>query len=174
MTREFQRLAPVVAALTLLVNGARADDEPFGQPRPGPVEAAPDTSVPTDRSRLEDALFGGDEDGDAEGAAIPDAPSPTPRIDPSDTGFDPLSIGGQLYLRLNTAFTDRGRLGEQMISMPNLVDVYLDARPEERVRGFIQGRLRFDPTVIDGSRNLFGQETRQASVLLDVDRKSVV
>jgi len=60
---------------------------------------------------------------------------------------DPLKIGGQLYLRAQTTGA-RGQVpGNWSFSAPSLLDVYLDARPNDRVRGFVQGRMVFDPTL---------------------------
>ena len=37
--------------------------------------------------------------------------------------------------------------GSTAFSAPMLVDGYLDARPTDRLRGFVLGRLTFDPTL---------------------------
>jgi hypothetical protein len=62
---------------------------------------------------------------------------------------NPLQIGGQLYLRSQSS----AQQGDDAwtLSSPSLLDVYLDARPNPRVRGFIQGRMSFDPTAAPGS-----------------------
>ncbi len=60
---------------------------------------------------------------------------------------DPLKIGGQLYLRAQTTGA-RGQVpGNWSFSSPSLLDVYMDARPNDRVRGFVLGRMVFDPTL---------------------------
>jgi hypothetical protein len=42
----------------------------------------------------------------------------------------------------------RGQVpGNWSFSSPSLLDVYLDARPNDRVRGFVLGRMVFDPTL---------------------------
>lgn len=107
--------------------------------------------------------------------AAPESPTAPPEDDPFAAieskpiviQEDPLTIGGQLYLRLATTINDRGSAGSQRLSMPNLLDVYLDARPEERVRGFVSGRLTFDPTVSSDTTNLLGQSADVTTVLLD-------
>jgi hypothetical protein len=71
------------------------------------------------------------------------------------------------YLRLAVSVVDQGHFLEQRLSMPNLVDLYLDARPDERVRAYVSGRLRFDPTVGSGDTNALGQPVEMTSVLLD-------
>jgi hypothetical protein len=60
---------------------------------------------------------------------------------------DPLKLGGQLYLRAQTTGSRGQELGNWSFSAPSLLDVYLDARPNDRVRGFVLGRMTFDPTL---------------------------
>ena len=67
---------------------------------------------------------------------------------------NPLQIGGQLYLRAQTtAFPGAHRPGRAAGSAPSLLDVYLDARPNPRVRAFVLGRMSFDPTRAPQSAN---------------------
>jgi hypothetical protein len=60
---------------------------------------------------------------------------------------DPLKMGGQLYLRAQTTATRGQAPGDWSFSSPSLLDVYMDARPNDRVRGFALGRMVFDPTL---------------------------
>jgi len=60
---------------------------------------------------------------------------------------DPLRIGGQLYLRAQTTGAQGQSPSDWSFSSPSLLDVYLDARPNDRVRGFVLGRMVFDPTL---------------------------
>ena len=59
---------------------------------------------------------------------------------------DSLKIGGQLYWRV----TSSGKQGQNpqnwSLSAPALLDVFMDARPNERVRAFALGRMSYDPT----------------------------
>ncbi len=83
-------------------------------------------------------------------------------------------IGGQVYLRLdlNTApyrynVDDEGEIADdELFSSPNLADFYLDARPTDRLRAYVRGRFRYDPTVSDASR-VFGQALERDSITLD-------
>lgn len=60
---------------------------------------------------------------------------------------DPLRIGGQFYLRAQST-GQQGRSPQNWsFSSPSLLDAYLDARPNERVRGFVLGRMIYDPTL---------------------------
>ena len=58
--------------------------------------------------------------------------------------LDRLQVGGMLYMRYGATAYD-GDVADPVISMPNLLDLYVDGRPSDRVRGFVKGRLRFDP-----------------------------
>ncbi|HEX3597512.1 MAG TPA: hypothetical protein VHU80_20530 [Polyangiaceae bacterium] len=100
---------------------------------------------------------------------------------------DPLRIGGQLYLRAQTTGLAGQHPGNFSFSTPTLADVYFDARPNDRVRGFILGRMVYDPTLPTSSStvgattpsatggtsgsgslsSLFGQQSRTPNLFLD-------
>ena len=101
---------------------------------------------------------------------------------------DPLKIGGQVYWRVMST-GGQGQYPQNWgLSAPALLDVFMDARPNDRVRAFALGRMLYDPTLppngttsspasnvsagsVQGSdstsASLFGQQTRGPSVLLD-------
>jgi hypothetical protein len=58
--------------------------------------------------------------------------------------LDRLQIGGMLYMRYSATAYDRDDF-DPVTSMPNLLDLYVDGRPNDRIRGFVKGRLKFDP-----------------------------
>jgi hypothetical protein len=60
---------------------------------------------------------------------------------------DPLKIGGQFYLRGVVQANEGVSFGDTSFSAPTLVDGYFDARPTDRLRGMVVGRLSFDPTL---------------------------
>lgn len=158
--------ASLIGPLLLVTYGARAE-EPAPPPVESPTEAPPKSP--------EDEVFGAPAASEGEGGEAGDADDDMFGGDepPSAAGVfdnireDPLAIGGQLYLRLSTTIADRGSFGSQSLSMPNLLDLYLDARPEERVRGFVSGRLSFDPTISAGETDDFGQTRESTRVILD-------
>jgi hypothetical protein len=93
-------------------------------------------------------------------AAAADAPAASSRDDAllgsPDTGpqlsadvaqDNPLTIGGQLYLRTQSSALQHTYPDRWSLSSPNLLDTYFDARPNDRVRAFIRGRVSYDPTV---------------------------
>ena len=97
---------------------------------------------------------------------------------------DPLKIGGQLYWRVMSTAGQGQYPQNWSLSAPALLDVFMDARPNERVRAFALGRMFYDPTLPPNgttsstlagapqssdstSLNLFSQGTRGPNVLLD-------
>ena len=74
-------------------------------------------------------------------------PNAGPRLSQDTAPDDPLKIGGQLYLRSLAQSTQDQNVKDIRFSTPSLVDGYFDARPNDRVRGFVLGRLFFDPTL---------------------------
>jgi hypothetical protein len=91
--------------------------------------------------------------------------------------MDPLKIGGLLYLRSEMdASLMKDQNGNKTLqppdqyklTMPNLLNVYMDARPNDRVRGMVVGRLNFNPTIDPNKSPGFGQPpSPQTSALLD-------
>jgi hypothetical protein len=104
-------------------------------PEPGPavpLGAAPPTTSTNAGDKRDEAVLGTD--------SRPMFDSPLPPE-------DPLSIGGQLYLRAQTRSYEGRTLGDSAFNFPTLLDVFLDARPNDRVRGYVLGRMTYDPTV---------------------------
>ncbi|AKU92185.1 hypothetical protein [Vulgatibacter incomptus] len=52
-----------------------------------------------------------------------------------------LDVGGLLYLRMDYGAAEKGIAEGFPISNPNLLDLYLDARPTDRLRAFVRGRV---------------------------------
>ncbi|HVW24670.1 MAG TPA: hypothetical protein VHC69_04840 [Polyangiaceae bacterium] len=110
----------------------------------------------------------------------------TPMFTEEAAPSDPLRIGGQIYLRAQSTALRGQSPSFWSYSAPSLTDVYLDARPNDRVRGFVLGRMTYDPTLpssgelqatpvqgfggTSGSAplsSLFGQQTNVPHVVLD-------
>lgn len=143
----------VGAALTLLSMLVVAHPKPAEASEPPPDE---------------DSLFGGGEEGDEDPPIKPPAITDQRLLEFDDR----LQIGGQLYLRSFVSFTDGDEVEDHRISMPNIVELYLDGRPSDRIRGFVRGRLTWDPTITDDEdasplSAFAGQQTDQVSVVLD-------
>jgi hypothetical protein len=69
---------------------------------------------------------------------------------------DPLKLGGLVYLRASLGAREGQPPSQWALSSPNLLDLYGDARPNDRVRAFVLGRLAFDPTVNPGAAGALG------------------
>jgi hypothetical protein len=60
-----------------------------------------------------------------------------------------LALGGYLLMQPTLRITEDQPWRDDAMSSANLVDLYLDARPNERVRAYVRGRLLYDYTVQD-------------------------
>jgi hypothetical protein len=74
-------------------------------------------------------------------------PGAGPRLSDEVAPEDPLKIGGQIYLRGQVLAQQGQAARDYALSSPSLLDVYMDVRPNDRVRGFVLGRMFFDPTL---------------------------
>jgi hypothetical protein len=177
-TRTTLALAAALAALPALAQERPSEGDLFGSDTP---EARP---APADASRPDDnALFGDSteappateapattqQDRDAQALG---GPAATNAFDTEEAVEDPLKIGGRFYLRALTQANEGVSFGDTSFSSPMLVDGYFDARPTDRLRGFVLGRLTFDPTRREGSGSLLPSGTSSATtaaprVLLD-------
>jgi len=73
--------------------------------------------------------------------------SQAPMFNEEAAPSDPLQIGGQLYLRAQSTALDGQPPGDWSFNAPSLLDVYFDARPNDRVRAYVLGRMSFDSTL---------------------------
>jgi len=157
-----------VAALgTLAAAPARAQDRPnekdmFGaaEPAASPDGGAPAPAAPPPRSAASSPAPpaaatavaapppGSGDTSDRDSSLLGGADTPQ-HLSDYIAPDNPLQIGGQLYLRAQSS----GKQGSDAWSLtaPSLLDVYLDARPNPRVRAFVLGRMSFDPTAPPGT-----------------------
>jgi hypothetical protein len=156
------RLVPLTAiALALAAAPARAQDKPadrpsdqdiFGKPgeskpaetKPEETPAPPPTPAEPAGPASAPAASGDSRDQDVLGER--DAAT---RFSQDVAPEDPLKIGGMFYLRAQSSALQDQSAKDWTLSTPSLLDVYLDARPNDRVRGFVLGRMLFDPTLAD-------------------------
>jgi hypothetical protein len=156
-----------LGALPALAADRPSEDELFGapaqeksaEPKAEPQKAAEGADRPS-----ESALFGAPEP--AEKPAPAKAKEESPReVLPED----PLKIGGQFYMRAYSVTSAEAAPKDWAFTAPTLVDAYLDARPNERVRGFLLGCLAYDPTVPSNSASArsFYSAAQQLTLGLD-------
>ncbi len=138
-----------LALPTLAAAQQRDESAMFGGDEP--VDAGmPPPGLPAPLS-AEDAMFGKDtpapKELDSRDAEQLTGPAGTNQFDTGEQTVDPLQIGGTLYMRyqanvlLNKPFEQTG------FAAPSLLDVFLDARPSDRVRAFGLARMQYDPTL---------------------------
>ena len=58
---------------------------------------------------------------------------------------NPLTIGGRFWLQASATGTEHTKFEDSQFHVPLLVDLYADARPTDRVRAQVLGRLQYDP-----------------------------
>jgi hypothetical protein len=102
-------------------------NQPTADPPPAAVNAT--EAVGTDRDRSVLGATGGPEH-------LSDYQAPE----------NPLQIGGQIYLRAQSSAFQGDAPDRWRLNAPSLLDAYLDARPNPRVRAFVLGRMSYNPT----------------------------
>ncbi|AKJ05842.1 hypothetical protein ATI61_110408 [Archangium gephyra] len=165
-TRTTLALAAALATLPALAQERPSEGDLFGGETPATQEASP---APADAPRPDESALFGDAPEAPPAAAAPesqdprpgdrdaqalDGPAATNAFDTEDAVEDPLKIGGRFYLRALSQGSEGVSFGNTSLSAPMLVDGYFDARPTDRLRGFVLGRLTFDPTRKEGSGSL--------------------
>ena len=162
--------AVLCALATALPTAAAAQDRPseaemFGEPAPtAPSDAGANPQAPQTAPNAPNAPSAPSQSASANGQPA-SAPSTTPmgestrdtQILGSDQATpmfteeaapdDPLKIGGQLYLRMQSTGSQGQRFQNFSFGSPSMLDVYMDARPNDRVRAFARGRMLYDPTL---------------------------
>jgi hypothetical protein len=129
-----------------------SEDQMFGTPAPEEPKPATEkrkSSPPGELPRpSEDAIFGSDQTAEAQQTSAKSSEVlPGQEPESQKAPEDPLRLGGQFYMVGGITSFDRTPVSEWTLSAPTLVDGYFDARPNDRVRGFILARLAYDPTV---------------------------
>lgn len=84
-----------------------------------------------------------------------------------DQAQDKLALGAFAFLRTQYAVLEEGAPETFRLSTPALVDVYLDGRPNDRVRGYVRGRLATDFSTPEGATDLAGEEIERTTARLD-------
>ncbi|HEX4404857.1 MAG TPA: hypothetical protein VH560_08520 [Polyangia bacterium] len=141
--------AALVAAPSRAQSGAAArpsEQDMFG----GGPAATPDAGAPATTpaappaAATESAATGVAAPADRDQSLLGAGPGGPEHLSDYQAPDNPLQIGGQLYLRAQSS----GQQGRDAwtLTSPNLLDVYLDARPNPRVRAYVLGRMSFDPT----------------------------
>jgi len=149
LTRRALLLAVALAGTPAAAQQRPAEEDVFAAP-PAPPQEAPKEAPAGDPRRPSDADLLG------KPAAAPGETSGRPAAEARLRSLlgetdNPLQIGGVLYLRAAVTAQEGTAPSRWPLSSPSLVDVYLDARPGDRVRGFGLVRTFYDPTLASPS-----------------------
>jgi hypothetical protein len=133
------------------------EDDMFKTPAAGARDATPPASFPDEKP--EKAVAGDKAIGERVGE-----PEMNRKLDEAQ---DKLAIGARMLLRMEYAARDEGEAGKFPLYAPNIFDLYLDGRPNDRVRAYAAGRLDYDYTARDGDLDAFGQPRESLRARLD-------
>ncbi len=115
----------------------------------------------------ESALFGPTETSST-APAQPSRPSAGRRLlSALNEKDDYLDIGGVAWFWMQASAREKAEFQHTPLSVPSFVDLYMDARPNDRVRAYIRGRLNYDPTVDESVVGLTGATRSKTRVRLD-------
>lgn len=147
---------PSAVLLSLLISSAALAEERLDE---SAMFGAPEVSATGMPSRAADAVP------DAEAALGMPERSTTDE----QSAENPLTIGGQFYLRSQVTANAHQPPGDWMLTSPMLADGWLDARPNSRVRGQLVARMSYDPTVPATAATSYTGSTRSGGpdVVLD-------
>ncbi len=126
--------------------GAPADEDDEAED-----EAEADGQPDTAEERREEELFGPDEEKTPQETEAEGASQTTLLEEQFEKRLEAraenvLDIGGGLFSQLQYSILEDGNPEEFPLSQPNFLDVYLDARPNRRLRVYADGRLTYTPT----------------------------
>lgn len=108
--------------------------------------AGASATAPASRTKADQRSVVEGSDG-ARDAQVLGPSEPNPMFTEEAAPEDPLKIGGQVYLRMQSTAAEGQRFQDYSFSSPSMLDVYMDARPNDRVRAFARGRMLYDPTL---------------------------
>ncbi|HEY2735238.1 MAG TPA: hypothetical protein VGI70_14680 [Polyangiales bacterium] len=176
---HFHDRSPLMAAMVsccLFAFRAQAQDRPSESDMFGPPAQAPPSSGAAEAGA---PVAAGAATTPAANPAAPITPQPSAAPDSRDEAIlgqteskmfndelgpaDPLTIGGQLYLRAQSTTLQGQNLKDARTDMPTLLDVFFDARPNDRVRGFVLGRMTYDP-LLPSSTGALGNLGPQSAI----------
>jgi len=148
--------------LALAAAPARAQDRPsedalFGAPAAPPAVS----SAPASAARPADA---GRPSPQSEGRLLESVAGPD-AFARGEVADNPLQIGGLYYQRYIVSKIQGQAPSHSPVSAPLQFDAFMDSRPSDRVRGYVQGRLLYDPTrdQFGGTTNGGGQGSLQTA-----------
>lgn len=154
-------------------------EEPASPPPDGaPVEDEEDFATPADvEAPLDEESAAVGEDDGSEGSASSASDDFFLGDGEALDEFDPMaalaaaeaaySVGGRMLLNLAYLLPEQTAPWLAPWIAPSFVELYADARPSDRVRAFVQGRIDYDFTIGPGARDLLGNPLSPVDLRLD-------
>lgn len=119
-----------------------------------------------DGDGIESALFG-QTDSSSVTTAAPQSSTGDRLFSALSDNDDYLDIGGVAWFWMQAFGREKTEFQHTPLSAPSFVDVYMDARPNDRVRAYIRGRLNYDPTIDEAALGVTGATQSQTRARLD-------
>lgn len=145
----------LVAALCLAPLVSLAQD----RPNEADLFGAPEPSSATDAGAArpsEGDLFGGGSDTPVQPSLTPDggvdrdltelSGTSKSKFDTDEVKSDPLKVGANLNMFGQVLFQEGKALAKEPVSLPMLLEAYMDGRPTDRLRAYAVARLQYDPS----------------------------
>jgi len=146
----------IISSLVSLLIGplafSQSNNQTSERPNEGSLFGGADSKAPSPLPA--ETLTGKHRDSEELGSARPERDA----FASGEVKDNPLQIGGTFYQRMNMSFQQGVTTGDTPLSMPLQFDAFLDSRPSDRIRGFIDERLLFDST-----RDQYGKTTNGTS-----------
>lgn len=144
----------LVAAALALAWPAAAQDRPSEQDLFGASEADAGTADAPVRPAEADLFGGGETTPAAADAGVPTGRDSAQlggaaiqsKFDTEEAKADPLKVGGTLLAFAQGYWQETRPFEKGSFSAPFILDVFMDGRPNDRLRAYAVGRLQFDPT----------------------------
>lgn len=138
-----------------------------------PASAAVDAG-----SAMEDAMFGGGSDAPTQPSLTPDggddrdltelSGTSKSKFDTDEAKSDSLKLGANLNMFGQVLFQEGKEAAKEPVSLPMLLEAYMDGRPTDRLRAYAVVRLQYDP-----SRPAAASTTTTTSMMTDMTMGSV-
>lgn len=140
----FWLFAAVVSSQTEASNPPRPDETSlFGDSSPTAEDASKAPSIDAAKPSVEEGKAAETTSKDEENLSGPAGQS---QFDTGETKADPLKVGGNIFMNAQTFFREGQAFKNGTLSAPFILDAFMDGRPTERLRAFVQARLQYDPT----------------------------
>jgi hypothetical protein len=112
-------------------------------------------------------LFGGEtigEEKSADNKADADSKNTGEKETRTDGLVNPIQVGGTFYQRFVVSPQENMDAADVPITMPMLIDAFIDGRPSDRIRVFVNARILYDPTRDENMQTTSGSSLGSASL----------